>query len=43
VILIAKRVGLVSSARELLDRLERDAGVFLTEELKEAALKSVGE
>jgi len=43
VILIAKRVGLVSSACELLDRLERDAGVFLTDELKEVALKSVGE
>lgn len=43
VILIAKRTRLISSARSLLGQLEREAGVYLTDELKEAALKSIGE
>ena len=43
VILIAKRTHLISSARSLLDQIEREAGFYLTEELKQAALKSVGE
>ncbi len=43
VILIAKRTGLISSACSLLDQIEREAGFYLTEELKQAALKSVGE
>jgi predicted nucleic acid-binding protein len=43
VILTAKRGRLIRSARELLNQLERDAGIYLTEDVKEVALKSVGE
>jgi uncharacterized protein len=43
VVLIAKRQGLISSARQLLDRLHQEAGVYLTDALKETALKAVGE
>jgi predicted nucleic acid-binding protein len=43
VILIAKRTRLISSASTLLDEIEREAGFYLTEELKQAALRSVGE
>lgn len=43
VLLLAKRRGLIASARRLLDRLELEAGIYLAEDLKEEALKSVGE
>ena len=43
VILIAKRTRLISSVQDVLGQLERDAGFYLTEDLKQAALKSVGE
>ena len=43
VVLLAKRNGLVPSARILLHKLDRDAGMYLTDELREQALKSVGE
>ncbi len=43
VILLAKHAGLVSSARELLEELDREAGIYLADELKNAALKTVGE
>lgn len=43
VVLLAKRANLISSARSLLERLDREAGIYLGDELKEAALKSVGE
>lgn len=43
VVVLAKRKRLISSARELLDRLDREAGVYLGEHLKEAALKRIGE
>ena len=43
VVLLAKRKGLIASARNLLNHLDQDAGVYLTEELKNAALKAVGE
>jgi uncharacterized protein len=43
VILIAKRAQLVPSARALLEQLNLEAGIYLSEELKEAALKTVGE
>lgn len=43
VVLWAKRAGLVPSAAELLNRLEAEAGVYLTTELKATALRSVGE
>ncbi len=43
VVLLAKRRRLISSARALLDRLDREAGVYLSEEILAAALKSIGE
>jgi len=43
VVLLAKRRQLVPSARALLQRLERDAGMYLSEDIREAALRSVGE
>lgn len=42
-ILMAKRRNLIPSARALLVRLDQDAGVYLGDELREAALRSVGE
>jgi Predicted nucleic acid-binding protein, contains PIN domain len=43
VVLLAKRANLIPSARVLLEELDREAGIYLTDELKEAALKTVGE
>lgn len=43
VVLMAKRRGLITSARGLLLQLDREAGVYLSDELREAALRSVGE
>ncbi len=43
VVLMAKRRGFVSSARSLLLRLDQEAGIYLANELKETALKTVGE
>jgi hypothetical protein len=43
VVLLAKRAKLIPSARVLLEELDREAGIYLTDELKEAALKTVGE
>jgi uncharacterized protein len=43
IVLIAKRSQLISSARELLDQLDTEAGIYLRDDLKEAALKTVGE
>jgi uncharacterized protein len=43
VILIAKRRGLIPSARNLLSQLDEKAGVYLSSDLKNTALKSVGE
>jgi uncharacterized protein len=43
VVLLAKRARLISSARELLERLDRESGIYLGDNLKEAALKRVGE
>lgn len=43
VVLMAKRAQLISSARALLEQLDDKAGIYLTDELKEAALKTVGE
>lgn len=43
VVLLAKRAKLISSARKLLEALDHEAGIYLTDELKEAALKTVGE
>jgi predicted nucleic acid-binding protein len=43
VILLAKRRGFIDSARALLTRLEKEAGVYLGEQLKTDALKTIGE
>lgn len=43
VVLLAKRGGLTSSARALLVRLEAEAGIYLSPQVREAALASVGE
>lgn len=43
VVLLAKTKGLVSSARGLLRRLEQEAGMYLGEDVRDRALRSVGE
>ena len=42
-VLLAKRRELIPSARAVLDRLEKEAGMYLSTEIREQALKSVGE
>lgn len=43
VLLLAKRQQIIPSARELLRRLEREAGLYLSEDIRNEALKSVNE
>jgi predicted nucleic acid-binding protein len=43
IVLLAKRNGFAPSARKLLLRLELEAGMYLSPEIRDAALKSVGE
>jgi predicted nucleic acid-binding protein len=43
VVLLAKRNQLIPSARVFLQRLDNEAGMYLADELKESALKTVGE
>jgi len=43
VVLMAKRAKLIPSARTLLEKLDDKAGIYLSRELKEAALKAIGE
>jgi predicted nucleic acid-binding protein len=43
IVLLARRRKLIPSARVLLDRLEQEAGVYLSERLKDEALKTVRE
>jgi uncharacterized protein len=43
VVLLAKRKGLIPSARTLLQRLDQEAGMYLSAEIRDTALKSVGE
>jgi uncharacterized protein len=43
VTLLAKRHRLIPSARELLRRLEAEAGIYLAADIKETALKTVAE
>jgi uncharacterized protein len=43
VVLLAKRRALTRSARALLQRLECDAGIYISEHIRDQALKSVGE
>ena len=43
VVLLAKRRKFIPSARALLQQLENEAGMYLSEEIKKAALVTVGE
>lgn len=43
VILLAKRKGILTSVRDLLQRLDTEAGFYLSSELRAEALRSVGE
>ncbi len=43
VVLLAKRKVLIPSARTLLARLDQEAGMYLTPDIRDAALNSVGE
>ena len=43
VVLLARRKQLIPSARTLIDRLQEEAGIYLANDVKEAALASVGE
>lgn|SRR5487761_2252644 len=43
VVLLARRKGLIPSARTLLQRLEAEAGMYLSVEIRESALQTVGE
>ena len=43
VVLLAKRQALIASARILVERLDREAGIYLAPDIRDAALKSVGE
>lgn len=43
VVLIAKRRRLISSARALIDQMVKESGIYLDENLKASALRSVGE
>ncbi|MCX6929297.1 MAG: DUF3368 domain-containing protein [Verrucomicrobia bacterium] len=43
VVLLAKRKAIIPSARTLIERLDREAGMYLAEDVKEAALSSAGE
>ena len=41
--LLAKHRELIPSAREFVDRLDKEAGVYLAQDVRDAALKTVGE
>ncbi|MBU6409668.1 MAG: DUF3368 domain-containing protein [Verrucomicrobia bacterium] len=43
VVLLAKRKGIIPSARALLQRMDDEAGMYLSAEIRNAALKSVEE
>lgn len=43
VILLARRKGIIASAREMLQRLDSEAGIYLDARTREDALRSVGE
>jgi uncharacterized protein len=43
VVLLARRNKIIPSARALIERLQQEAGMYLAEDIKEAALISVGE
>jgi predicted nucleic acid-binding protein len=43
IVLLARRNRTIPSARGLIERLQQEAGMYLAEDIKEAALISVGE
>jgi predicted nucleic acid-binding protein len=43
VLLIAKKKGLLESLRDLIERLESEAGFYLSRQVKEKVLASAGE
>ena len=43
VVLLARRKQFIPSARALIDRLQKEAGIYLANDVKEAALVSLGE
>jgi uncharacterized protein len=43
VVLLAKRQRLIPSARRLLERLDQESGMYLAAEVRDQALRSVGE
>ncbi len=43
ILLLAKRQQLIPSARRLLERLEQESGMYLAAEVRDQALRSVGE
>lgn len=43
VVLLARRKALIPSARTLLQRLENEAGMYLSEDIRKQALKTLGE
>ncbi len=43
VVLLARRNQIIPSARALLQRLQQEAVMYLAEDIKEAALRTVGE
>jgi len=43
VVLLTKRRRLIPSARQLLQRLESESGIYLAVDIRETALKTVGE
>ena len=43
VVLLAKHRGLIPSARVFIEQLHSEAGVYLSEAVRESALKTVGE
>lgn len=43
VVLLARRNRIIPSARALIERLQQQAGMYLAEDIKEAALISLGE
>jgi predicted nucleic acid-binding protein len=42
-VLLAKKKGLIASAGAMLDRLQEEAGMYLTDDVRNEALKSVAE
>ena len=43
VVLPAKHKAIIPSARTLIERLDREAGMYLAPDIRDAALKTVGE